>query len=83
VKLKDAQGETDYINANFVECPQAKRKYILAQGPLKNTCEHFWQMIWEQNTKGIIMLNKLYEKGSVRQIIFLFKDKLESLINKN
>lgn len=81
VKLKNLE-ETDYINANFVECEQANRKYILAQvrqvffvkniilaflyqGPLKTTCEHFWQMVWEQNTKGIIMLNKLFEKGSV------------------
>jgi protein tyrosine phosphatase len=62
VKLKDAR-DTDYINANYVECKQAQRKYILAQGPLKNTCEHFWQMIWEEQTKGIVMLNRLFEKG--------------------
>ncbi len=30
VKLKDAR-ETDYINANFVECKLAQKKYILAQ----------------------------------------------------
>ena len=30
VKLKDAK-ETDYINANFVECKKAQKKYILAQ----------------------------------------------------
>jgi tyrosine-protein phosphatase non-receptor type 1 len=64
VILNDA-GDTDYINANFVECKLAKRKYILAQGPLLTTCEHFWQMIWEQNSKGIIMLNRILEKGAV------------------
>ena len=57
--------DTDYINANYVECKLARRKYILAQAPLKHTCEHFWQMIWEQNTRGVVMLNKLYEKGIV------------------
>ena len=36
------------------------------QGPLKNTCSHFWMMIWEQRTKAVIMLNRVMEKGSVR-----------------
>lgn len=35
------------------------------QGPLRNTCGHFWLMIWEQRTKAIIMLNRVIEKGSV------------------
>lgn len=39
------------------------REYILAQGPLDKTCGHFWQMVWEQETKGIIMLNRTIEKG--------------------
>jgi protein tyrosine phosphatase len=57
--------DTDYINANLVENKFIDRKYILAQGPLRTTCEHFWQMVWEQNTKGIVMLNRLYENGKV------------------
>lgn len=63
IKLKECKN-TDYINANLVETSfNSNRKYILTQGPLKNTCEHFWQMVWEQNTKGIVMLNRLFEKG--------------------
>ena len=37
----------------------------LPQGPLRNTCGHFWLMIWEQRTKAIIMLNRVIEKGAV------------------
>lgn len=33
------------------------------QGPLPHTANHFWQMIWEQNTAAIIMLNKVVEKN--------------------
>jgi len=62
--------ETSYINANLVECKQANRRYILTQGPLKNTCEHFWQMVWEQNSKGIIMLNRIIEKGAIKCEIY-------------
>lgn len=35
------------------------------QGPLRNTCGHFWLMIWEQCSKAVIMLNRVIEKGSV------------------
>lgn len=58
--------ETDYINANFVKSERANRRYILTQGPLAYTTGHFWLMIWEQNTKAILMLNKIMEKGEVK-----------------
>lgn len=45
---------------------KAKRKYILTQGPLKTTIGHFWLMIWEQNSRAILMLNKLIEKKQVK-----------------
>lgn len=41
----------------------ANRHYILTQGPLPHTAGHFWLMVWEQNTKGVIMLNKVMEKN--------------------
>ncbi|XP_026203310.1 tyrosine-protein phosphatase non-receptor type 2b isoform X1 [Anabas testudineus] len=62
VKLKNT--ENDYINASLVVMEEAQRSYILTQGPLRNTCGHFWLMIWEQKTKAIIMLNRVIEKGS-------------------
>uniref|UniRef100_A0A087YAC1 Tyrosine-protein phosphatase non-receptor type n=1 Tax=Poecilia formosa TaxID=48698 RepID=A0A087YAC1_POEFO len=62
VKLENA--ENDYINASLVVMEDAQRSYILTQGPLKNTCGHFWLMIWEQKTKAVIMLNRVIEKGS-------------------
>jgi len=37
-----------------------------SQGPLQHTCGHYWQMIWEQKTAGIVMLNKCVERGMVR-----------------
>lgn len=45
---------------------KANRKYILTQGPLKQTVGHFWQMVWEQNSTAILMLNKLIEKHAVK-----------------
>ncbi|XP_071378202.1 tyrosine-protein phosphatase non-receptor type 2 [Centroberyx affinis] len=62
VKLEST--ENDYINASLVVMEEAQRSYILTQGPLRNTCGHFWLMIWEQKTKAVIMLNRVMEKGS-------------------
>ena len=35
------------------------------QGPLENTCGDFWLMVWQQNTKAVVMLNRVIEKGTV------------------
>lgn len=42
---------------------RANRKYILTQGPLAFTVGHFWLMVWEQNSRAILMLNKIMEKN--------------------
>src|SRR6266496_267961 len=60
----------DYINASYVYTPKRSRRYIATQGPLENTVEHFWRMIWENisNSKPdtvstIIMLTRVTEGG--------------------
>jgi len=50
-----------YINANFVRVPKANRKYILTQGPLKDTSDLFWLMCYQQKCPAILMLCKCRE----------------------
>ncbi|KAK3540342.1 hypothetical protein QTP70_029571 [Hemibagrus guttatus] len=59
-------GSCDYINASLISMEEAQRSYILTQGPLPNTCGHFWEMVWEQRSRGVVMLNRVIEKGSVK-----------------
>ncbi|KAI6656959.1 Tyrosine-protein phosphatase non-receptor type 2 [Oopsacas minuta] len=54
---------TDYINANYVKIDKANTRYIMTQAPLSETCEHFWSMVWQVESCGIVMLNKLVERG--------------------
>lgn len=64
--LKRQTIDSDYINANLVKLERAKRQYILCQGPLEHTIGHFWLMVWEQQSKAILMLNKIIEKKQVK-----------------
>ncbi|XP_019960287.2 tyrosine-protein phosphatase non-receptor type 1 [Paralichthys olivaceus] len=59
-------GANNYINASLITVEEAKRNYILTQGPLPNTCGHFWEMVWEQRSRGVVMLNRVIEKGSIK-----------------
>nr|XP_032830514.1 tyrosine-protein phosphatase non-receptor type 2 [Petromyzon marinus] len=62
-RVRLQRGDGDYINASLVQVPQAQRSYILAQAPLPNTCGHFWQMVWEQKSRAIVMLNRTVENN--------------------
>uniref|UniRef100_A0A8D0HRH7 Tyrosine-protein phosphatase non-receptor type n=1 Tax=Sphenodon punctatus TaxID=8508 RepID=A0A8D0HRH7_SPHPU len=65
-RIKLQQGDNDYINASLIKMEEAQRSYILTQGPLPNTCGHFWEMVWEQKSRGVVMLNRVMEKGSIK-----------------
>lgn len=63
--LLESDSTGDYINANYVKVDEVpSRRYILTQGPLPQTVFHFWQMVWEQKSPAIIMLNRFTEKGT-------------------
>ena len=40
--------------------------YDNVQGPLRNTSSHLWLMVWEQNSRAILMLNNLIEAGHIK-----------------
>ncbi|XP_026493519.2 mucin-3B [Vanessa tameamea] len=55
---------TEYINANYIMGPGSIRNYYIAcQAPLSNTVTDFWRMIWEQNSRLIVMLTEYMENG--------------------
>lgn len=66
VILKTAKDSptSEYINANYVRGSRNESKYYIAtQAPLDDTVADFWKMVWEQETRVIVMLTDFVEKG--------------------
>lgn len=45
---------------------QPYRRYISTQGPLPATFNDFWQMVWEQNSRVLVMLTKEEEMNKIK-----------------
>ncbi|XP_066463683.1 tyrosine-protein phosphatase non-receptor type 21 isoform X1 [Eleutherodactylus coqui] len=58
------ENNTGYINASHIKVTVGgvEWDYIATQGPLQNTCQDFWQMVWEQGV-AIIAMVTLEEEG--------------------
>ncbi|XP_013774130.2 tyrosine-protein phosphatase non-receptor type 3-like isoform X2 [Limulus polyphemus] len=60
----------DYINASHINMmiPTSNivNRYIATQGPLPTTCIEFWQMVWEQKSKLVVMVTTLLERGRTK-----------------
>uniref|UniRef100_G3PSG6 protein-tyrosine-phosphatase n=1 Tax=Gasterosteus aculeatus aculeatus TaxID=481459 RepID=G3PSG6_GASAC len=61
----------DYINANIImpeldpKCnsTKVKKSYIATQGCLQNTISDFWRMVFQENSRVIVMTTKEVERG--------------------
>ncbi|XP_050303193.1 tyrosine-protein phosphatase corkscrew isoform X2 [Anthonomus grandis grandis] len=75
VKLKNVdQSGSDYINANYIQwkCDDPinqsgdsgaeGKTYIATQGCLPSTIPDFWQMVWQENCRVIVMTTKETER---------------------
>lgn len=72
----DVEKDSDYINANYIKLveddttisPRSKpvphsKVYIATQGPLPNTVNDFWWMVWQEKSDCIVMMTKEIERG--------------------
>ncbi|XP_028836016.1 tyrosine-protein phosphatase non-receptor type 6 [Denticeps clupeoides] len=58
---------SDYINGNYIINkllePDQQKDYIACQGCLATTINDFWQMVWQENSRVIVMTTREVEKG--------------------
>ncbi|KAK5011362.1 hypothetical protein LTR28_003687 [Elasticomyces elasticus] len=56
----------DYINANHVKAAWSNKRYIATQGPIPTTFSDFWNVVWQQDVRVIVMLTAEKEGGQVK-----------------
>ncbi|XP_058235782.1 tyrosine-protein phosphatase non-receptor type 13 isoform X2 [Hemibagrus wyckioides] len=58
----------DYINASYIRMKVGPDEffYISSQGPLPNTQDCFWQMVWENKSDIIAMMTREVERGRIK-----------------
>ena len=59
----------EYLNANYVDGFRRPSAYIATQGPMKNTTDLFWRMVYEQKSSIIVMITHLVENGKVEPAV--------------
>ncbi|KAI6203881.1 hypothetical protein M3Y94_00608300 [Aphelenchoides besseyi] len=55
--------DVDYIHANFVDIPGLGNRFICTQGPLPDTVNDFWRMIFQEKPVCIVKLCHFEEDG--------------------
>ncbi|CAI5442716.1 unnamed protein product [Caenorhabditis angaria] len=61
--LSEKEEGSGYIHANYVANQYLQHRYILTQAPKSNTISDFWRMVWQEETKSIVMLCDFFENG--------------------
>ncbi|XP_052252654.1 receptor-type tyrosine-protein phosphatase kappa-like [Dreissena polymorpha] len=65
-RVKVRGGDTDYINASFIDGYKRRKEYIATLGPMSKQLGNFatfWRMVWQQNVEKIVMVTNLVEEG--------------------
>jgi protein tyrosine phosphatase len=67
VKLEGALvNGCDYVNANYVKSQWSNKRYIATQGPIPATFGDFWNVVWQQDVRVVVMLTAETEGGQLK-----------------
>jgi hypothetical protein len=55
-----------FVNANTVRGADGKPRYIATQGPKIHTVDHFWRLVWQQQTTLIVMATEIVELNRIK-----------------
>ena len=61
-----ANGDNDYVNANYIDGYERPKQYIASQAPTPDGFVAHWQMIWDNNVHVIVMVTTEVEGGKMK-----------------
>lgn len=56
----------DYINASYIFDDESGALFIASQGCMRTTVDDFWHMVYQENTRIIIMVTNEIEKSKIK-----------------
>lgn len=56
----------DYFNANHIKATWSNKRYISTQAPIPATFNDFWNVVWQQDVRVIVMLTAEKEGAQVK-----------------
>lgn len=66
VKLEGVANDCDYFNANYVKASLSHKRYISTQAPIPATFNDFWNVVWQQDVRVVVMLTAEQEGAQVK-----------------
>jgi len=67
VKLQNVpSNDCDYFNASYIQASWSKKRYISTQAPIPATFNDFWNVVWQQDVRVIVMLTAEKEGAQVK-----------------
>lgn len=67
VKLQNVPtSDCDYFNASHIKASWSNKRYISTQAPIPATFNDFWNVVWQQDVRVIVMLTAEKEGAQVK-----------------
>lgn len=67
VKLEGVpRNDCDYFNANHIKASLSHKRFISTQAPIPATFDDFWNVVWQQDVRVIVMLTAEKEGAQVK-----------------
>ena len=67
VKLEGVpRDDCDYFNASYVQASLSHKRYISTQAPIPATFNDFWNVVWQQDVRVVVMLTAEQEGAQVK-----------------